>query len=152
VFTTIDCYESPSGSESLRRNCAPCGTCWWCTWLKIQPLGLEILDQGSELPQDPCNKSEITCINRLYSISMQKKLAGDPGNHPWCWQNNPHPFEVYIQYPDDIHTTFALLCVHTMYINSISTLYIDTVYPHCISTPYIIHIIIHYIQFRFRYM
>ena len=39
-----------------------------------------------------------------------------------------------------------------MYINSISTLYIDTVYPHCISTPYIIHIIIHYIQFRFRYM
>ena len=124
VFTTIDCYESPSGS-SLRRNCAPCGTCWWCTWLKIQPLGLEILDQGSELLQDPCKKSEITCINRLYAYLCQKmwavilEIIPDVGKTIHI----PLKFISSIQMISILHSHY--------YVCTLCTLILS---PHCIST------------------
>ena len=133
MFTTIDCYESPSGSKSLRRNCAPCGTCWWCTWLKIQPLGLEILDQGSELPQDPCNKSEITS----YSISMQKNWPGILETIPDVGKtiHIPLKFISSIQMISILHSHYVCtLCTLILSPHCISTLCIHIAYPHRTSS------------------
>lgn len=62
--------------HNFRRSYVPCGTCWWCTWRKIRPLGRAIVGRHHQTPKMGSKKdpSSFDSFNNFFLYSFVHSL------------------------------------------------------------------------------